>query len=151
MCEDGYTSFGYTSLVCGESWKIRRLIRSNRPASFSSVTLSLTSETDRHHVAAVRKCWLLCSPSCSDVNSSPPRRQPSLYKLMQISKTPFPAAARYTHLFDTSRRRNRIEFITDFPEGGSLPGRLSSPRRMAAPVARVSFISRKLGPSSSFG
>ncbi|XP_043210498.1 DDB1- and CUL4-associated factor 10-like [Amphibalanus amphitrite] len=43
--------------------------------------------------------------------------KPSLYKLMQISKTPFPAAARYTHLFDTSRRRNRIEFITDFPEG----------------------------------
>ncbi|XP_037090893.1 DDB1- and CUL4-associated factor 10 homolog [Pollicipes pollicipes] len=43
--------------------------------------------------------------------------KPSLYKLMQISKTPFPAAARYTHLFDLGRRRNRIEFITDFPEG----------------------------------
>lgn len=43
--------------------------------------------------------------------------KPSLYKLMQISKTPFPAASSYTHLFDTARRRNRIEFITDFPEG----------------------------------
>ena len=47
-----------------------------------------------------------------------------LYKLMQISKTPFPGAARFTHLFDAARRRNRIEFITDFPEGRSSPPRL---------------------------
>lgn len=41
--------------------------------------------------------------------------KPSLYKLMQISRTPFPAASHYTHLFDRNRTRNRIEFITDFP------------------------------------
>lgn len=36
---------------------------------------------------------------------------------MQLSQTTIPVAACFTHLFSSSRTRNRIEFITDFPQG----------------------------------
>lgn len=34
---------------------------------------------------------------------------------MQLSEQTFPAATMYNYLFYQSRRRNRIEFIDDFP------------------------------------
>lgn len=36
-----------------------------------------------------------------------------MYRLMQLSKTTIPNAAAHTHMF--TRKRNRIEFIVDFP------------------------------------
>ncbi|XP_063895759.1 DDB1- and CUL4-associated factor 10 isoform X2 [Helicoverpa armigera] len=43
--------------------------------------------------------------------------KPNLYRLMQMSKQQIPIAAMYDHLFDSSRKENRIEFVSDFPEG----------------------------------
>lgn len=43
--------------------------------------------------------------------------QPNMYRLMQLSQTTIPVAASFTHLFSSQRRVNRIEFVTDFPEG----------------------------------
>lgn len=40
-----------------------------------------------------------------------------MYRLMQLSQTTIPVAASYTHLFSPKRKTNRIEFVTDFPEG----------------------------------
>lgn len=40
-----------------------------------------------------------------------------MYRLMQISETTIPIAAKYTHLFSRRRKRNRIEFMSDFPRG----------------------------------
>lgn len=37
-----------------------------------------------------------------------------MYRLMQLSNTPLPQAAMFTHLFYA--QRNRVEFISDFPE-----------------------------------
>ena len=34
---------------------------------------------------------------------------------MQLSQTTIPVAANFTYLF--SRNRNRVEFVTDFPQG----------------------------------
>ncbi|KAK8736849.1 hypothetical protein OTU49_004678, partial [Cherax quadricarinatus] len=39
--------------------------------------------------------------------------KPNMYRLMQLSNTPLPQAAMFTHLF--CAQRNRIEFISDFP------------------------------------
>lgn len=36
-----------------------------------------------------------------------------MYRLMQLSKTTIPNAATHTHMF--TRKRNRVEFIVDFP------------------------------------
>ncbi|XP_060528070.1 DDB1- and CUL4-associated factor 10 homolog isoform X2 [Cylas formicarius] len=41
--------------------------------------------------------------------------QPNLYRLMQMSDQSFPVATPYNHLFNPHRKRNRIEFIDDFP------------------------------------
>lgn len=38
-----------------------------------------------------------------------------MYRLMQLSKTTIPNAASHTHMF--TRKRNRVEFIVDFPRG----------------------------------
>lgn len=38
-----------------------------------------------------------------------------MYRLMQMSKTTIPIAATQTHMF--TRKRNRVEFIVDFPKG----------------------------------
>ncbi|KAF6208765.1 hypothetical protein GE061_014504 [Apolygus lucorum] len=43
--------------------------------------------------------------------------KPNMYRLMQLSRTTIPVAANFTHLFSQKRRKNRIEFLTDFPEG----------------------------------
>ncbi|XP_004923355.1 DDB1- and CUL4-associated factor 10 isoform X2 [Bombyx mandarina] len=43
--------------------------------------------------------------------------KPNLYKLMQMSKQLIPIAAMYDHLFDSTRKENRIEFVSDFPDG----------------------------------
>lgn len=43
--------------------------------------------------------------------------QPNMYRLMQLSQTILPVAADFTHLFRGRGKRNRVEFITDFPEG----------------------------------
>ncbi|XP_050551218.1 DDB1- and CUL4-associated factor 10 homolog isoform X3 [Spodoptera frugiperda] len=43
--------------------------------------------------------------------------KPNLYRLMQMSRQPIPIAAMYDHLFDSSRKENRVEFISDFPDG----------------------------------
>ncbi|KAH0555604.1 hypothetical protein KQX54_020340 [Cotesia glomerata] len=43
--------------------------------------------------------------------------KPNVYRLMQLSQTTLPAAASFTHLFSPSRVHNRVEFITDFPQG----------------------------------
>lgn len=37
-----------------------------------------------------------------------------MYRLMQLSKTTIPNAASHTHMF--LRKRNRTEFIVDFPK-----------------------------------
>ncbi|CAG9857552.1 unnamed protein product [Phyllotreta striolata] len=41
--------------------------------------------------------------------------RPSLYRLMQISDQCFPIGTVYNYLFSPNRKRNRIEFIEDFP------------------------------------
>ncbi|XP_047994468.1 DDB1- and CUL4-associated factor 10 homolog [Leguminivora glycinivorella] len=43
--------------------------------------------------------------------------KPNMYRLMQMSNQLIPIAAQYDHLFDSKRSQNRIEFISDFPEG----------------------------------
>uniref|UniRef100_A0A1B6LSV5 Uncharacterized protein n=1 Tax=Graphocephala atropunctata TaxID=36148 RepID=A0A1B6LSV5_9HEMI len=43
--------------------------------------------------------------------------KPNMYRLMQLSQTTIPVAASFTHLFSNKRRSNRIEFVTDFPDG----------------------------------
>lgn len=43
--------------------------------------------------------------------------QPNMYRLMQLSQTTIPVAATFSHLFSKKRKSNRIEFVTDFPEG----------------------------------
>ncbi|XP_063628078.1 DDB1- and CUL4-associated factor 10 isoform X1 [Cydia splendana] len=43
--------------------------------------------------------------------------KPNMYRLMQTSNQLIPIAAQYDHLFDSKRSQNRIEFISDFPEG----------------------------------
>lgn len=43
--------------------------------------------------------------------------KPNMYRLMQLSQTTIPVAASFTHLFSKKRKKNRIEFLTDFPEG----------------------------------
>ncbi|XP_037303013.1 DDB1- and CUL4-associated factor 10 homolog isoform X1 [Manduca sexta] len=42
--------------------------------------------------------------------------KPNLYRLMQMSQQMIPIAAMYDHLFDSSRKENRVEFVADFPE-----------------------------------
>lgn len=34
---------------------------------------------------------------------------------MQLSEQTFPAATMYNYLFDQNRKRNRVEFVDDFP------------------------------------
>lgn len=41
--------------------------------------------------------------------------KPNMYRLMQISQTPISLATSFTHLF--TAKRNRIELISDWPEG----------------------------------
>lgn len=41
--------------------------------------------------------------------------RPNLYRLMQASEQCFPVATSYNYLFNPKRKRNRIEFIDDFP------------------------------------
>ena len=43
--------------------------------------------------------------------------KPNMYRLMQLSQTTIPTAASFTHLFANSQTQNRVEFITDFPQG----------------------------------
>ncbi|RVE53945.1 hypothetical protein evm_001348 [Chilo suppressalis] len=43
--------------------------------------------------------------------------KPNLYRLMQMSQQLIPIAAMYDHLFDSNRKENRIEFVSDFPDG----------------------------------
>ncbi|XP_020281706.1 DDB1- and CUL4-associated factor 10 [Pseudomyrmex gracilis] len=43
--------------------------------------------------------------------------KPNMYRLMQLSQTTIPVAARFTHLFAHTRAHNRVEFLTDFPIG----------------------------------
>ncbi|CAB0012685.1 unnamed protein product [Nesidiocoris tenuis] len=43
--------------------------------------------------------------------------KPNMYRLMQLSRTTIPVAANFTHLFSKRRKKNRIEFLTDFPDG----------------------------------
>ncbi len=45
--------------------------------------------------------------------SKPISLQPNMYRLMQMSAQPFASAASFTRLFHA--RRNRVEFIVDFP------------------------------------
>nr|CAD7396732.1 unnamed protein product [Timema cristinae] len=56
-----------------------------------------------HHTTGIRLCSSLF--------------QPNMYRLMQLSQTTIPVAAEYTHLFSNERRSNRVEFVTDFPQG----------------------------------
>ena len=51
--------------------------------------------------------------------------KPNVYRLMQISGKPIEMAVNYTHLFHA--KRNRVEIISDFPEGND-PEVLSSLR-----------------------
>ncbi|XP_041970131.1 DDB1- and CUL4-associated factor 10 [Aricia agestis] len=43
--------------------------------------------------------------------------KPNLYRLMQMSQQVIPIAASYDHLFDFKRTENRVEFVSDFPDG----------------------------------
>ncbi|XP_075223965.1 DDB1- and CUL4-associated factor 10 homolog isoform X2 [Lycorma delicatula] len=43
--------------------------------------------------------------------------KPNVYRLMQVSRSTIPVAASYTHLFSHKRKTNRLEFVTDFPQG----------------------------------
>lgn len=40
-----------------------------------------------------------------------------MYRLMQLSQTILPVASDFTHLFRGHGKRNKVEFITDFPVG----------------------------------
>lgn len=40
-----------------------------------------------------------------------------MYRLMQMSRQHIPIACIYSYLFEKQRKHNRVEFITDFPEG----------------------------------
>ena len=40
-----------------------------------------------------------------------------MYRLMQQSQTTIPMASNFTHLFSHKRKHNRVEFLTDFPDG----------------------------------
>ncbi|XP_074028036.1 DDB1- and CUL4-associated factor 10 [Leptinotarsa decemlineata] len=42
--------------------------------------------------------------------------RPSLYRLMQLSEQCFPVGTVHNYLFSPTRKRNRIEFIDDFPQ-----------------------------------
>lgn len=39
-----------------------------------------------------------------------------MYRLMQLSQTILPIASDFTHLFRGHGKRNRVEFIADFPK-----------------------------------
>ena len=41
--------------------------------------------------------------------------KPNMYRLMQRSQTPLKIALSYNHVFE--QERNRVEFITDWPQG----------------------------------
>ncbi|XP_046383113.1 DDB1- and CUL4-associated factor 10 isoform X2 [Ischnura elegans] len=41
--------------------------------------------------------------------------KPNMYRLMQLSQATIPMAVCFNHLFSRWRRRNRVEFVTDFP------------------------------------
>ncbi|KAK3915807.1 DDB1- and CUL4-associated factor 10-like protein [Frankliniella fusca] len=41
--------------------------------------------------------------------------KPNMYRLMQQSQTTIPSASVFTSLFSKKRKRNRIEFVSDFP------------------------------------
>ena len=41
-----------------------------------------------------------------------------MYRLMQISQTVLPSADDFSHLFKGHGKRNRVEFISDFPGNG---------------------------------
>lgn len=43
--------------------------------------------------------------------------KPNMYRLMQMSHSPIRQGYTFNHLFHERRRRNRVEFISDFPEG----------------------------------
>lgn len=42
--------------------------------------------------------------------------RPNLHRLMQLGDQYFPIVSEFRHVFDTRRRRNRIELVSDFPE-----------------------------------
>ncbi|KAF7275270.1 hypothetical protein GWI33_012022 [Rhynchophorus ferrugineus] len=46
--------------------------------------------------------------------------KPNLYRLMQASEQCFPVATTYNYLFNPKRKRNRIEFIDDFPNSAEV-------------------------------
>uniref|UniRef100_A0A1B6DY69 Uncharacterized protein n=1 Tax=Clastoptera arizonana TaxID=38151 RepID=A0A1B6DY69_9HEMI len=41
--------------------------------------------------------------------------KPSMYRLMQTSRSTIPTVSGFTHLFSRTRKKNRVEFIADFP------------------------------------
>ena len=43
--------------------------------------------------------------------------KPNMYRLMQSSQTTIPNVTNFTHLFSHVRQHNRVEFLTDFPDG----------------------------------
>lgn len=43
--------------------------------------------------------------------------RPNIHRLMQLGDQYFPIVSEFKHVFDSRRRRNRIELISDFPEG----------------------------------
>lgn len=51
--------------------------------------------------------------------------KPVFYRLMQVSEQRFPTALMFNTLFSQSRKRNRIEFIDDFPNEAEIISSLS--------------------------
>lgn len=47
----------------------------------------------------------------------PSPSQPNLYRLMQLRHQFIPNAARYDHAFSKKQKYNRVELVSDFPEG----------------------------------
>lgn len=43
--------------------------------------------------------------------------RPNVYRLMQLGRQYYPVAGNYEKLFKKSQKNNRVEFISDFPEG----------------------------------
>ena len=52
-----------------------------------------------------------------EIMVGPLRFQPNMYRLMQSSQTTIPNVTNFTHLFSHVRQHNRVEFLTDFPDG----------------------------------
>ena len=77
--------------------------------------MRLTPTWDKMVVSTMNGYLMVVHDLCLDTMSKDLQNfKPNMYRLMQISGKPLPVAVQYTPLFHA--KRNRVEFICDFPE-----------------------------------